>query len=349
MEQTKSFNLIEQAVTSYGLDFRSLEIEPVSLTTYGKHGDVHYKILIDGHPYSIRLLPEQRYTGSALSHSTLDTLELQLRYTDYLRTQDIPFMERVKSMHEALFTTITDSDGQNWTCCLFHWMDGQHVTANTVHTAARMGTLARRLHDVSLHQHDICFPYIDHTVAYQRWLGDLQRLSISQMPEPLRNSLQEYLSLAQFHLDTARHYKSSSLQPVISTDLNSLNILWNQGQQIVGIVDHEHIGATDRVQDLAWLIKWYARTESIESHTVSGRLAKILLAHYNSPTMLVPEEDPRLAALLWLSGCMNLHFVERTKQLAFDAKNNPGGYEQLQLHLQTYRARGEQLSGLLRN
>jgi len=129
--------------------------------------------------------------------------------------------------------------------------------------------------------------------------------------------------------------------------LNSLNILWDSDQHIVGIVDHEHIGATDRVQDLAWLIKWYARTEGIDSHDVSGRLAKSLLTHYNSPTVLVPKEDPRLDSLLWLSGCMNLHFVERTKQLAFDAENNPAGYDQFQLHLQTYRLRGERLVGLL--
>jgi len=295
------------------------------------------------------LLPEQRYTGSALSHSTTDTLALQLRYTDYLRTQGIPFMERVKPEQDTFFTTITDSAGLHWTCCLFRWMDGHHVTVNTIHTAARMGTLARQLHDVSLHQQEIRFPFIDHTVAYQRWLSDIQRLSISRMPEPVRNSLQEYLSLAQQHLDTAQHHQWSSFQPVISTDLNSLNVLWDSNQQIVGIVDHEHIGATDRVQDLAWLIKWYARTQGIDSHDVSGRFAKSLLAHYNSPTVLVPEDNPRLAALLWLSGCFNLHFVERTKQLAFDAENNPGGYEQLQLHLQTYRARGEPLSGLLRN
>ncbi len=272
-----------------------------------------------------------------------------MRYTDYLRTQGIPFMERMKPTNEALFTTITDSDGQNWTCCLFRWMDGHHVTVNTRHTAARMGTLARRLHDVSLHQQEIRFPFIDHTVAYQHWLDDLQRLSISRMPKPVRSSLQEYMNLAQQHLDTAQHHQSPSIQPVISTDLNSLNVLWDSDQQIVGIVDHEHIGATDRVQDLAWLIKWYARTEGIDSHDVSGRLAKTLLAHYNSPTVLVSQDDTRLAALLWLSGCFNLHFIERTKQLAFDAENNPPGYDQLQLHLQTYRARGEQLSGLLRN
>ncbi|OIN65557.1 hypothetical protein BLD48_15520 [Exiguobacterium sp. KRL4] len=139
----------------------------------------------------------------------------------------------------------------------------------------------------------------------------------------------------------------SSIQPVISTDLNSLNILWNHNQQIVGIVDHEHIGATDRVQDLAWLIKWYARTESIESHDVSGRLAKSLLTHYNSPTMLVPEDDPRLASLLWLSGCFNLHFIERTKHLLQEVEQYPEQYNQLQLHLQTYRLRGERLTGLL--
>ena len=349
MNQTKAFPLIKLAVLSYSFDFQSLEVDPGSLTTYGKHGDVHFKILINGHPYSIRLLPEQRYTGSDLSYSTSDTLALQLRYTDYLRTQGIPFMERVKPEQDTFFTTITDPDGQNWTCCLFRWMDGHHVTANTIQTAARLGALARQLHDVSLHQQEIRFPYIDHTVAYQRWLGDLQLLSISRMPEPVRNSLQKYLNLAQQHLNTAQHHQSPSVQPVISTDLNSLNVLWDSDQQIVGIVDHEHIGATDRVQDLAWLIKWYARTEGINSHDVSGRFAKTLLDHYNSPTVLVPEDDPRLAALLWLSGCMNLHFVERTKQLAFDAENNPTGYDQFQLHLQTYRARGEQLSRLLRN
>ncbi|MCK2157339.1 aminoglycoside phosphotransferase family protein [Exiguobacterium sp. 17-1] len=347
MEQTNPFTLINQAVMSYDLDFQSLEVEPVSLTTYGKHGDLHYKILIDGHPYSIRLLPKKRYIESSLPQSTSDILTLQLRYTDYLRTQGIPFMERVKPANEAFFTTITDPVGLHWTCCLFHWMDGHHVTANTIHTAARMGTLARQLHDVSLHQHDICFPYIDHTIVYQRWLGDLQRLLVSRMPESARNSLQEYLNLAQYHLDTAKYHQSPSFQPVISTDLNSLNILWNQNQQIIGIVDHEHIGATDRVQDLAWLIKWYARTEGIGSHDVSGRLAKSLLTHYNSPTVLVSQDDPRLAALLWLSGCFNLHFVERTKQLAFDAENNPIGYDQFRLHLQTYRLRGERLVGLL--
>lgn len=347
MEQTKPFTLINQAVMSYGLDFQSLEIEPVSFTIYGKHGDLHYKILVDERPYSIRLLPKKRYVNSDLSQSTPDLLTKQLRYTDYLRANGIPFMKRVKPTDEALFTTIMDSIGQEWTCCLFHWIDGHHVTANTEQTAARMGQLARQLHDVSLHEQEIRFPFIDHTVAYQRWLSDIQRLSISRMPEPVRNSLQEYLSLAQQHLDTAQHHQSSSFQPVISTDLNSLNVLWDSNQQIVGIVDHEHIGATDRVQDLAWLIKWYARTQGIDSHDVSGRFAKSLLAHYNSPTVLVPEEDPRLASLLWLSGCFNLHFVERTKHLLQEAGQHPEQYNPLQLHLQTYRLRNERLSGLL--
>ena len=138
-------NLICQALKSYGLVFRSLEIEPVSLTTYGKHGDVHFKILIDGHPYSIRLLPEQRYTGSALSHSTTDTLALQLRYTDYLRVNGIPFMECVKPTQETLFTIITDSAGQKWRCCLFHWMDGHHVTPHNITNLLPFNRSSRRI------------------------------------------------------------------------------------------------------------------------------------------------------------------------------------------------------------
>ncbi len=347
MPLTYIHDLIHKALERYGLVFQSLEIHSDTLTTYGKHGDLHYKILIDEHPYSIRLLREKRYAESALSQSTPDLLTKQLRYTDYLRAHGIPVMERVKPTHEALFTTINDSDGQKWTCCLFHWMDGHHVTANTRHTAAQMGTLARRLHDVSLHQQEIRFPFIDHTVAYQHWLNEFQQFSFSRLPEINRDLFDSYLNLVQHHIDTARPADPSSIQPVISTDLNSLNILWNHNQQIVGIVDHEHIGATDRVQDLAWLIKWYARTESIESHDVSGRLARSLLAYYNSPTMLVPEDDPRLASLLWLSGCFNLHFVEQTKHLLQEVGQHPEQYNPLQLHLETYHLRGERLTGLL--
>lgn len=347
MHRRYDYPLIEQAVKSFGLVFHSLEVHPNTLTTHGKHGDKHYKILIDGQSYSIRLLPEQRYAESALSYSTPDLLTEQLRYTDYLRAHDIPFMERVQPIHEGLFTTIRDSTGQEWTCCLFHWLDGHHVTANTMHSASQIGTLARQVHDLSRNYQAFHFPYVDHTIAYQRWFHDLQELSFSSMPESVRDSFQDYLSLAQQHIDVARHRNHSFTQPVISTDLNSLNVLWDTTQQIVGIVDHEHIGATDRVQDLAWLIKWYTRTEGIDSHEVSGHLAKTVLAHYNSPTVLVPDEDPRLAALLWLSGCFNLHFVEQTTHLLQEAGQHSEQYNPLQLHLETYRLRGERLTGLL--
>lgn len=347
MYPKNDYPLIEQAVNSFGLVFHSLKVAPNSLTTHGKHNDKHYKISIDELFYSIRLLPEKRYAESALSRSTPDLLTEQLRYSDYLRANGIPFMKRVQPIHEGLFTTVQDPTGQKWTCCLFHWMDGHHVTANTMHSAAQIGTLARQVHDLSRNYQAFHFPYVDHTVAYQRWFHDVQELSFSSMPESVQDSFQEYLSLAHQHIDVAKHRNHLSAQPVISNDLNSLNVLWNPNQQIVGIVDHEHIGATDRVQDLAWLIKWYARTESIESHDVSGHLAKSLLAHYNSPTVLVPKDDPRLTSLLWLSGCFNLHFVERTKHLLQETEQHPEQDNPLQLHLETYRLRGERLTGLL--
>ncbi|WP_214769291.1 MULTISPECIES: aminoglycoside phosphotransferase family protein [unclassified Exiguobacterium] len=347
MYPRNDYPLIEQAVKSFGLVFHSLEVHPNTLTTHGKHGDKHYKILIDGQSYSIRLLPEQRYAESALSHSTPDLLTEQLRYTDYLRANGIPFMKRVQPIHEGLFTTIRDSTGKEWTCCLFHWLDGHHVTVNTMHSAAQIGTLARQVHDLSRNYQGFHFPFVDHTVAYQRWFHDLQELSFSSMPESVRDSFQEYLSLVQQKIDTARPTNHSSSQSVISTDLNSLNVLWDTTQQIVGIVDHEHIGATDRVQNLAWLIKWYTRTEGIASHDVSGHLAKSLLSHYNSQTVLVPEDDPRLASLLWLSGCFNLHFVEQTTHLLQEAGQHSEQYNPLQLHLETYLLRGERLTGLL--
>ena len=111
MPRTYIHDLIHKDLERYGLVFQSLKIHSDTLTTYGKHGDLHYKILVDERPYSIRLLPKKRYANSDLSQSTSDILAQQLRYTDYLRAHGIPFMERLKPTHEALFTTINDSDG----------------------------------------------------------------------------------------------------------------------------------------------------------------------------------------------------------------------------------------------
>ena len=132
----------------------------------------------------------------------------QLRYTDYLRTQGIPFMERVKPEPDALFTN-NHRFKRTKLDMLSVSLDGRPPRNGEYKTYGRSdGHVSPSSCMMSrLHQQEICFPYIDHTVAYQRWLGDLQRLSISRMPEPVRNSLQEYLTLAQQHLDTARHHQ----------------------------------------------------------------------------------------------------------------------------------------------
>lgn len=130
--------------------------------------------------------------------------------------------------------------------------------------------------------------------------------------------------------------------PVLSTDLNALNILW-KNDHIVGIVDHEHIGYSDRIQDIAWILKLYARNEGIHSFSVSPELAQTILENYD---MNIFDQDDfvRLESLLWLSGCFNFHFVQQTFNFLSDFIVSN---EELSEHLERYRQRGKALLSLL--
>ncbi|MEK1830292.1 phosphotransferase [Priestia megaterium] len=73
----------------------------------------------------------------------------------------------------------------------------------------------------------------------------------------------------------------------MQSDLNPLNILWDETDSITGIIDFEHIGYTDRIEGIAWLIKWYSRTQGIGNNEVSPRLAQSLLKGYGMRSFLI--------------------------------------------------------------
>lgn len=149
--------------------------------------------------------------------------------------------------------------------------------------------------------------------------------------------LRGYIELAKCHIECAH---TNSLEFIVQTDLNPLNVLWGLSQKVKGIVDFESISYVDRVEGLAFLVKWYSRTEGIHSHEVCSSVASSFLEGYKANNILTSNDYKRLSSLLWLSGSLNWNFVKKTLNVLEDAG-------QLEEHFEVYRVRGERLSSLL--
>ena len=149
--------------------------------------------------------------------------------------------------------------------------------------------------------------------------------------------LREYIDLATYHIECAY---TSELEFIVQTDLNPLNVLWESSQKVKGIVDVESIGYVDRIEGLAFLLKWYSRTEGIQSHEVSPSVARAFLEGYGAHNIVTSNDYKRLSSLLWLSGSLNWNFVKKTLSVISDKRK-------LEEHLEVYRVRGERLSSLL--
>ncbi|WP_144502484.1 aminoglycoside phosphotransferase family protein [Bacillus thuringiensis] len=340
------YELIYMASRRYDQFFKELSIEKM-LTSQGKHGDKHFKIKLDEKAYSLRLIPYDRYTEEVFSFATDEVLKEQLKYCDYLVNVGIPFMKRIKIDGNNYFTKVS-FNGEEWRCCMFEWIEGEHITCNTINTATRIGEVAREMHDLSLKYSSNILPIINHTDAYMKWINDIFKIVNLMTSKKNKDLLLSYLNMAQKHINISNKFKSRPELKVITTDLNSLNVLWNKNEKILGIVDHEHISYSDRIQDLAWLIKWYSRTEGIESHQVSSTLASSLLRGYKANNILMGNDYERLSSLLWLSGCLNYNFVSKTLEILRKCTTSEELDEDLELHLFNYLKRGKDLLGLIK-
>ncbi|MGM1019733.1 MAG: hypothetical protein ACQEXV_04110 [Bacillota bacterium] len=103
-----------------------------------------------------------------------------------------------------------------------------------------------------------------------------------------------YLNEIKYHKDKA---KTDCYEYIIQSYinlLNLLNILWNKAGEIIGVVDFESITYTERVEGLAWIVKWYARTHGITSHEMSPILVKAVLRGYDAEELLSQRDFERL-------------------------------------------------------
>ncbi|MBP3971714.1 phosphotransferase [Bacillus sp. WL1] len=321
--------IIKNILINYFKEIHSLIVEE-ELHKNSWHTDLHYKIIVNGNRYSARFINSDRTSNPAFGTLSNEQLKEQVRFTYYLREHGIPFMQIQENMEGDSFTFVTWNDEQ-YRFVLSTWMEGEHITHCTETIAEVFGKEARKIHDISSTFQSSTFQKKSHLDGYGEFIKLLDNKGSTC------KELRGYIELAKYHIECAH---MSDLEFIVQTDLNPLNVIWNSNQSVKGIIDFESIAYVDRIEGLAFLIKWYSRTEGIESHVVCPKVARAFLEGYGANNILTLNEYERLSSLLWLSGSLNWNFVKKTMNLM-------GDESALVEHLRVYKGRGERLSSLL--
>lgn len=329
-------DLLKSAIKPYGLNPQTIIVEK-ELQPNSSHGDLHFKIRVNEKSFSARFMSNKRYEHSVFAELTDEVLAEQIQFCHYLRHSGIPFMKPWSTLDNKAFTYVKDKD---WRFVLFEWIEGEHVTHCTEPISEKFGAMARKIHDISTNYVSEIFTKQSHISGSEQFLHMIRsELESSELTPTTIDLLQKYIALIEHHISEA---KTDVFDYIIQSDLNPLNILWDDTGDIVGVVDFESITYTDRVEGIAWLIKWYSRTHGIASHAMSPELAKAVLRGYRVEEVLTPRDFQRLPALLWLSGCLNWNFTATTINLLKSNENLL-----LQEHLTKYFKRGDTLLSLI--
>ncbi|MFK4415669.1 Ser/Thr protein kinase RdoA (MazF antagonist) [Bacillus sp. RC251] len=321
--------IIKDILINYFKEIHSLIVEE-ELHKNSWHTDLHYKIIVNGNRYSARFINSDRTSNPAFGMLSNEQLKEQVRFTYYLREHGIPFMQIKENMAGDCFTLLTWNDEQ-YRFVLSTWIEGEHITHCTETMAEVFGKEARKIHDISSTFQSPIFQKKSHLDGYGEFIKLLDNKGGTC------KELRGYIELAKYHIECAH---TSDLEFIVQTDLNPLNVIWDSNQCVKGIVDFESIGYVDRMEGLAFLLKWYSRKEGIESHVVCAEIARAFLEGYKAHNILTSNDYKRLSSLLWLSGSLNWNFVKKTLLVISDER-------ELEKHLEVYRVRGERLSSLL--
>ncbi len=248
-------------------------------------------------------------------------------------------MQIVKSRKNERFLSVL-IDNQSYRFILFKWIDGIHITNFNHMITEKLGIMAASFHETAARFKCNYFPKKSHLIAYEGFVNRLiAELNSSDILKENKSLLSDYLELTKLHINNAQ---TEQFEFIIQSDLNPLNIIWdNEDLTIKGIIDFESITYVDRIEGLAWLIKWYSKTSENTSIGMSKNLVEKFMNKYCNHFQIRTEHIDRLSSLLWLSGCINWGFYRKTSNLINTNENK------LKPHLDYYLKRGKELKALL--
>jgi aminoglycoside phosphotransferase (APT) family kinase protein len=258
------------------------------------HGDSHWVVRDpSGKRLSLRAVTFGReIRWEETRRHDLSVLSAQLDAADAFVAAGLPFMERAGDAAVVGTSFVV----------MFGWLEGVVATNATPERAFAAGKLLRRIHDLGLPADDR-LPVHDAIAAAERSLHELAGIFDA--------------SFGDQAIEMVERMRSSAARPklVVHGDCNIPNILWS-GDVVTGIVDFDQIGVSDPVEELAWVTKWWSRPRGVADLSHDAGLARQLLEGYGDAGV----DHEELAAVLWVTGCLNANSVLHMLHASADAR-----------------------------
>lgn len=290
-----------KALSDEGLEITGLQLLPAKW-----HGDIHFKAKIKNLPYSIRFIHDNR-EFNCIPPIIMDgnMLRSQIIYGQYLRKHGIPFMQAFDfGKNDYIFNVCIDK--KNFRVVIFEWQQGACVKLSNEIIAFEVGKLARRIHDVSeQYPHD----NLIEIHSFKEYTLRLNQLKGMRSDNHIKNdNLDSFIVCTEKNIETA--FAKKDIRLVTHGDLNFPNLFWNNEiTKVTSIVDFDSIGITTRLNDLAWIMKWYSREKGIGNEAFSVDLVQKVIDGYGYKEIFSIEDRQYLVSLVWLHSCMNNGFI----------------------------------------
>jgi aminoglycoside phosphotransferase (APT) family kinase protein len=279
------------------------DLRVVSTLPPNWHGDAHWLVEdpVSGTRFSLRATAigrEIRWEESR--RQSIETVRAQLDAGAAFARAKIPFMARIGGPVLLAGHVVV----------MFAWGDGEIAWRATERRARAVGKLLRRVHEARVPV-DEQLPVHDVVAMAERSTAELAHVCD--------------VSFAHDAIDAAR---SDAPRIVVHGDVNFPNVLWH-GDEVTGLVDFDQIGRSRAVEELAWLVKWWARAQGMRDHAPDPGLARAVLDGYGGV-----DDMAGLRAMLWITGCLNANSVRQV------ARNGPSAFDAL-------RGRADRLARLV--
>lgn len=287
------------------------ELTAIRELQVGWHGDLQFKVLKNGQGYLVRLLRTDRVFNCLPPRVLNDAiLQAQLAFGKLLTEKNIPFMPLLRADDGALFTHVIWKE-MEYRLLVFKWLDGRQVDCSDEKTAYTVGQLVKRMHQVTEDQPTAHLLEINGKRDYQeRWQKIMALLSSTKLSGDVQAQVAKYIQIAAEEIATAFESKAGPVIP-IHGDLNFPNLFWdNTLDEVTGIIDFDSIGLAERVNELAWIVKWYSRAQGIHKEQFSLDLARQVFRGYDAYNVLTADEMVRFPSFVWLHSCLNNNFLK---------------------------------------
>lgn len=308
------------------------------------HGDRFFKLSSNRQIYLARLIDRVRlYRTSPQQYVSDAMLRAQLSVCAEFGRHGLPYLQLVHPQVGSMPWCELSVAGRDARLVVFRWVQGQALASVNDAQSAQIGYWLGRSHAAlakATHVDASALPHSHDYELHAHWVGDIRRALLGQ--PPLQDLLDDYLQDCDRRIDFLRQHLDTP-RLIVHGDFNLPNVLWSaDGKSVDTIIDFDQIGLARGIEDLAWVVKWYAlRSEPQQMH---GNL-RCLLTQYLSQRALSASEWQCLPALLWLNSGVNYNFVLKVVR-GIDTLALGVLREQLQLLVHSYRSRSENMSEL---